>query len=199
MPAVFEERLEAVELAEVHWSTGTILALFFATTLVSAVFFGLGYSLGRGTEKPWANLGARPMAEPFHASATPQPAMPQMRAAEKPVRSGAGKSIAAAAIPAAAPVEKKVVEAASDAREVPAAATDAKRYMVQVGAIGNRKDAQRLVAELRKKGFRAAIYPGKHDKFLHVQIGPFSTLDPAQAMRHRVTGSGFHAILTQAS
>jgi cell division septation protein DedD len=71
--------------------------------------------------------------------------------------------------------------------------------MVQVGAIGNRKDAERLVAELRKKGFHAAIYPEKHDKFLHVQIGPFKDFAQAQSKRHQVMASGFHAILKSTS
>ena len=67
--------------------------------------------------------------------------------------------------------------------------------MVQVGAIGDRKDAERLVAELRKKGFHAGIYSAKNDKFLHVQIGPFKDAAQAQSKRHQVMASGFHAIL----
>ena len=71
--------------------------------------------------------------------------------------------------------------------------------MVQVGAIGNRKDAERLVAQLRKKGFYAGIYRGKHDKFLHVQIGPYKNEQQAQSMRHHLTASGYRAILKTAS
>ena len=71
--------------------------------------------------------------------------------------------------------------------------------MVQVGAIGNRKDAERLVAQLRKKGFYAGIYRGKHDKFLHVQIGPYKNEQQAQSMRHHLMASGYHAILKSAS
>jgi cell division septation protein DedD len=56
-----------------------------------------------------------------------------------------------------------------------------------------------MVAELRKKGFHAGIYPEKNDKFLHVQIGPFKDVAQAQSKRHQVMASGFHAILKSTS
>ena len=37
---------------EISLGTGTILAIFFALALVCAVFFGLGYSMGRKTAQP---------------------------------------------------------------------------------------------------------------------------------------------------
>ena len=46
MTALFEENLDLHDPVEVHWSASTILAIFFAASLISAVFFGLGYSFG---------------------------------------------------------------------------------------------------------------------------------------------------------
>jgi len=77
----------------------------------------------------------------------------------------------------------------------PAVDKSSAHIMVQVGAIGNRRDAERLVGQLRRKGLHAGIYPAKHDKFLHVQIGPFKDAAQAQRERHQVMASGFHAIL----
>jgi cell division septation protein DedD len=97
---------------------------------------------------------------------------------------------------AAPVVEKKTVPPPVPAHEnATLAAKSSSHIMVQVGAIGNRKDADRLVAELRKKGFHAGIYQMKNDKFLHVQIGPFKDAAQAQTKRHQVMASGFHAIL----
>ena len=46
MTALYEENFDLHDPVEVHWSAGTILAIFFAASLISAVFFGLGYSFG---------------------------------------------------------------------------------------------------------------------------------------------------------
>ena len=48
MTAIWEEKLDGLDASEVHWSTGTILTIFFAASLITAVFFGLGYTFGRG-------------------------------------------------------------------------------------------------------------------------------------------------------
>ena len=73
------------------------------------------------------------------------------------------------------------------------------RYMVQVGAVASRRDARTLVAELRKRGFQATIYPGKHDRYLHVQMGPYRSPEQANAVRHRVMAHGYRAVLKQSS
>ena len=46
MTALYEEDLDLYDPVEVHWNASTILAIFFAASLISAVFFGLGYSFG---------------------------------------------------------------------------------------------------------------------------------------------------------
>jgi hypothetical protein len=46
MATLFEEDFDVHDSVEVHWSSSTILAIFFAASLISAVFFGLGYSFG---------------------------------------------------------------------------------------------------------------------------------------------------------
>lgn len=219
MTALFDEDFDVQDPVEVHWSSSTILAIFFAASLVSAVFFGLGYSFGGvGTSKhsltfnsvPSNSSAAEPTVQvpeptPLAASNQPSPlakivddtytppgvtAPPSPMTAMQPI---AMKPVASAAVPIA---EKKIV-APPVARhdDAPAIARSNAHIMVQVGAIGDRKDAERLLAELRRKGFRAGIYAGKHDKFLHVQIGPFKDFAQAQSKRHQVMASGFHAIL----
>ena len=219
MPAVWEDNLEVLDAAEVNWGTSTILAIFFAASLVSAVFFGLGYSFGRGgTPK---TVGATAFSSPAAPVAQSTPDRSTLGTTDQYVshRDTAATVLAArrtgdsamsphaslpqaSAVPSAGPSDsaaKAVKSAAVMHANAVAMGGGVAHYMVQVGAIGDRKDAKALVSRLRQRGFHAGIYPGKHDKFLHVQIGPFATAEQAQTMRYHVTASGYHAILKHAS
>jgi DedD protein len=219
MPALWEENLEVLDAAEVNWGTSTILAIFFAASLVSAVFFGLGYSFGRsGTPK---TVGAMAFSNPAAPLAQSAPDRSTQRTTDQyvPHRDATATVLAssrtgdsatsphtplpqASAIPSSSPsdVAGKAGKPTAEAHAKTAAiGGGVVHYMVQVGAIGDRKDAKALVSRLGKRGFHAGIYPGKHDKFLHVQIGPFATAEQAQTMRYHVTASGYHAILKHAS
>lgn len=166
MPALCDDQLETTHTAEVHWSTGTILAVFFASSLISAVFFGLGYSFVRGGNTK-----------------------PAVASTEVPAVSQSSSHHAAGAFSQGAA-----------ARTDPTVTRDSGGYtMVQVEASANRKEAERLVVRLRKKGFRAGIYRGRHDRFLHIQVGPYKNEQEAQSARHRLIASGYHAILKTAS
>ncbi|MEO6828398.1 MAG: SPOR domain-containing protein [Acidobacteriaceae bacterium] len=204
MMALWEDQLEAPESAEVHWATSTILAIFFAASLVSAVFFGLGYSFGRGgISKPVVDASTvTPSAEPLAAHAADRNShrkgaavVPNLQTL--PANGGKHESTPAAHTNSALKVIHPVTATAHVRAVAPAGA--APHYMVQIGAIGDHKDANRLMAQLRKSGFHAGIYPSTHDKFLHVQIGPFGTEEQANTMRRRVMASGYRAILKHAS
>ncbi len=222
MTALCDQDLDLHDSVEVHWSTSTILAIFFAASLISAVFFGLGYSFGGfGAARHSVALTSAKTG-----SNTPQaaslPLLSQTASSAGGAAGAAANPIASAHSAAVAPPvhvaeshrasETRAVQSAAKPVDRPAKAASSvahaqaslsretgTRTMVQVGAIGDRRDAERLVLQLRKKGFHAAIYPGKHDKFLHVQIGPFTSPEQAQSMRHRVIDSGYHAILKSAS
>ena len=220
MTVLFEENFDVHDPVEVHWSSSTILAIFFATSLVSAVFFGLGYSFGgAGASKHALTFSSISANNTSAAESANQPSKPAPMAASNqpsPI-SNPGSNAAvhpAIAAPSTPPVTSHPVAMTPTARakapvietkSVPhapmhhqnatASARSSAHIMVQVGAIGDRKDADRLVAELREKGFHAGIYTQKSDKFLHVQIGPFKDVAQAQSKRHQVMASGFHAIL----
>lgn len=166
MPVLCDETTDVPNTTEVHWSTGTILTVFFASSLISAVFFGLGYSFSRGgNTKP-----------PVASTEVPTVSQSSSRHATGAFNQGAA------------------------ARTGPTVTRDSRGYtMVQVEASANRKEAERLVARLRKKGFRAGIYRGRHDRFLHIQVGPYKSEQEAQSARHRLIASGYHAILKTAS
>jgi DedD protein len=222
MATLWEERLEFPDSSEVHWSASTVMAVFMAASLVSAVFFGLGYSFGRGgTLKPALTQAVAPRPEilvPTPATSLVHRAVhPTLQAAssstpvvQHPILDGGPQREVAPLRPVVLPAkvhtdpsaavrkESHALGSASSKRKV-VQQSPVSHYMVQVGAVGDRKDARRLVSQLRQHGFRAAIYPAKHDKFLHVQIGPFANMQEAQAMRHHVLANGYRAILKHAS
>ncbi|HTU50801.1 MAG TPA: SPOR domain-containing protein [Acidobacteriaceae bacterium] len=219
MTALFEEKFDVHDPVEVHWSSSTILAIFFAASLVSAVFFGLGYSFGgAGTSKHSLTFNSSPASSSAAESAVQQAKPIPLTASNQPSpitnladNRNAHPTVAPPSTPPAAlrpiamtpvahatpPVAEKKSMPPPIARhdEAPPVAKTSGHIMVQVGAIGDRKDAERLVAELRQKGFHAGIYTAKNDKFLHVQIGPFKDAAQAESKRHQVMASGFHAIL----
>jgi cell division protein FtsN len=223
MTTLYEENLDLYDPVEVHWNASTILAIFFAASLISAVFFGLGYSFGGAdiSKHSAAVTPADTSSNPTGLVALQTPSNHTTAFSKAAVIAKAttnGNANPADSARSMTPVETRQVVATSASQlstpivERPAtpassavhenAASSGKssaRIMVQVGAIGDRKDAERLVAQLREKGFHAGIYSEKHDKFLHVQIGPFKDAQQAQSKRHQVMVSGFHAILKSAS
>jgi cell division septation protein DedD len=179
-----EQPFQMQDAAEVNWSGKTVMAVFLAITLVSAVFFGLGYSFGRGLSIVGAPaLAAMPIASEGAAAASTAPAAVHRAALRAATATQNHAMQPAPAHHAPAPARSPHVQAT------------AMHYMVQVGVVTQRKDAQRLQAALAHRGYHAGIYATNRGRLLHVQIGPLSSLAQAQTVRHRVQASGFHAIL----
>lgn len=68
--------------------------------------------------------------------------------------------------------------------------------MVQVAAVSKQEDADILVNALRKKQYPVFVVPSvPGDSLFHVQVGPFSDSKDAEAMRSRLAGDGYNAIV----
>ena len=67
------------------------------------------------------------------------------------------------------------------------------RWLVQVGAFGQKVNAQRLVTKLRAAGFEAAIGPvASADGTLYgVRVGPVRSPDEAAALARRLAAAGY--------
>ncbi len=180
-----EQSFDLPDAAEMHWSGKTVMAVFLSITLVSAVFFGLGYSFGRGIS----------IIGPPATAAIPAPSgaiAPAAAPATHHValhRAAVSRQLKEAA-PAPAPAGRS-----SSAISSPRIQAAPAHYMVQVATVTQRKDAERLQAALAHHGYHAGIYPSNHGKKLHVAIGPLPNAGQAQTLRHRVQASGFHATL----
>jgi cell division septation protein DedD len=69
-------------------------------------------------------------------------------------------------------------------------------YYVQVAAVSKQEDADALVDALKKKQYPAFVASAPTtDKLFRVQVGPFSDIKEAEAMRTRLTGDGYNPIL----
>jgi cell division septation protein DedD len=185
-----------------------MLTLFFGLVALCGVFFGLGFSLGRGSVRSLATNDASQTASgpALRASAmksggTQNPTSVDMtyyKAVEN-------KDSAAQAAPAAAQPKDESAKseapksdnnaARSDAPD-PMTATAGPGYFVQVAAVSKQDDAQALVDALKKKqyaAFTASTSPS--DKLFHVQVGPFSDLKEAEATKAKLVSDGYNPIL----
>jgi cell division septation protein DedD len=70
-------------------------------------------------------------------------------------------------------------------------------FVVQIAAVSREEDAAALAGALRKKSYSVFVVnnPAVHDKLYHVQVGPFATLQDAEAMKIRLTGEGYNPIV----
>ena len=198
---------------EITLGTGKLLALFFGLVVVCAVFFALGYTLGRKSEpvvaaagslvpvpsgnttKP-AGAGSTSTPMTFYKAVEQQSASPQLT----PASSVAGTSQAApgqtAEGDAPAASSKPAEEAQNSGLPDPMAAVPGGNYFVQVAAVTKQEDADSLVDALKKKTYPAFVAASSaSDKLFRVQVGPFPDVKDAESMRARLISDGYNPIL----
>jgi cell division septation protein DedD len=200
---------------EITLGTGRMLAIFFAFVLVCAVFFAIGFSLGRRTTTAVAGIsqngtGATPAAivRPSAAKndATQNTPQSQSQSSDFSFYKAVGEKNANTALPAQGSTAQTANPSASAiTAEAPAsAATTAPTpsslpvgaYYVQVAAVTRQEDANALVEALRKKQYPAfTADTTSNDRFYRVQIGPYAELKDAEAMRVRLVGDGYNPIV----
>ncbi|HUI84842.1 MAG TPA: SPOR domain-containing protein [Candidatus Binatia bacterium] len=69
--------------------------------------------------------------------------------------------------------------------------------VVQIAALSREDDAVALAGALRKKNYNVFVVnnPVTNDRLYHVQVGPFSTLTDAEAMKARLVAEGYNPII----
>jgi DedD protein len=70
-------------------------------------------------------------------------------------------------------------------------------YVVQIAAVTHEEDAAALAGALRKKSYAASVVnnPAGKDKLFHVVLGPYATLQDAEAMKAKLQGEGYNPIV----
>jgi DedD protein len=195
---------------EITLGTGKLLVLFFGLVGICALFFALGYSLGRKSEPALAAASAAvpqttrgtskassgPATAPpmtFYKSVEQKDANPQLTPAadgKTDTTTGPASSSPASTAPSTSP-QTPPATASDPATTLPTAG-----YFVQVAAVSKQDDADSLVDALKKKQYPAFVAdPVTTDKLFRVQLGPFSDIKDAEAMRARLTADGYSPIL----
>lgn len=191
---------------EITLGTGKLLVMFFGLVAVCAVFFALGYSLGRKSEPSvtLANTVAAPQqsSNTNKASGASAPAMTfyknveQKDASPDLTPSAATKSDGNSASPAAAmPANPDSTQAPQNTAVDPSTSLPMSGYFVQVAAVSKPEDAAALVEALKKKEYPAFVVPTSADKLFRVQLGPYSDIRDAEGMRTKLVGDGYSPIL----
>ena len=188
---------------EITLGTGKLLFLFFGLVGICAMFFALGYSLGRKSEPAItsASAAASPQLVPGTTKASSgSPASPSMSFYKSVEQKDANAELtpAADAKPdtAAAPADAAVTSAPAANAPDPTFTLPTSAYLVQVAAVSKQEDGDALVDALKKKQYPAFIaVPIPADKLYHVQVGPFSDIKDAEAMRARLIADGYSPIL----
>ena len=182
---------------EITLGTGKMLALFFGLVALCAVFFGVGFSLGRSSVRmtspdlpaanPATSASLRPSAVKTVSTAAPADMTFYKAVQSKDDNPQPTSPDASTAAPDAAPAP---IPAATDPAAPPLNA-----YYVQVAAVTKAEDAEALVDALKKKQYPAFSTATPTDKLIHVQVGPYADIKEAEAMRARLVSDGYNPIL----
>lgn len=65
--------------------------------------------------------------------------------------------------------------------------------MVQIVALSHKEDADAMVTALKRHGYDVSISQDPHDTLLHLEVGPFTNKNDAEAMRQRLLVDGYNA------
>jgi DedD protein len=212
------EEEEEGKASEITLSTASLLGIFFGLVLICGVFFGFGYSMGRGNSSAAqaAGLGNAPASKandsgdtaaaknppvvpsaeqqdetPASVKAAPAPAVQQDAHEDKADKSPAKPVAVAISKPSAAQQQAAYVPPA----DAPPSATG--QPMVQIAAVARREDADVLVSALRQRGYGVVVRNEPQDKLLHVQVGPFANRVQAAAIKEKLLSDGYNAIIKQ--
>jgi DedD protein len=187
---------------EITLGTAKLLGLFFGLVAVCAVFFALGYTLGRKSEVGLAATGGVTAPQTLSNASKPASSPPsQPMTFYKSVEQKDANSL-----PSADTTANSGAQTASDSSSSapssntslpdPMSALPGASYFVQVAAVSKQEDAEALVDALKKKQYPAFIAAtSSADKLFHVQVGPFSDGKEAEGMRTRLINDGYSPIL----
>jgi len=191
MTPISSSRVDDANDTEITLGTGKMLGIFFGLVILCAVFFGMGFSMGRNSVRsapellpsPSTSSGNRPSASAGKPSEQPQTSTsteskPSQQTTPDSSANNSGQ-------PATTP----------DQSATPGAVPPGAGYFVQVAAVSKQEDAEALVESLKGRQYSAFIVNPSPDKFFHVQVGPFSDIKDAENIRAKLVSDGYNPIL----
>lgn len=194
--------MAASQDTEITLGTGRMLVLFFGLVGICALFFGLGYSLGKSasgkpiaaSEQQPARMEAKPAAKanspakPSAGDLTFYQAVKQSDTETQPARGSSSADNSDTPLAAAT--------AAGVAPQPLVGTIDSSSYVVQVAAVSKKDDAEALLSALKRKSYAVFIASNEpRDRLFHVQVGPFGNVKDAEAARAKLVADGYNPIL----
>jgi len=221
-----EEELEHVQGerdTEITLGSGMLLAIGGGLILLCGICFGLGYSVGHRSSARSAAASALPSSTATTPAQSVGSASKPMAAGQAtvqrqsqttvgvPADSGGNEGHGSETAPVAAnesgsstqPQVRPALSAqmsgtpASLPMQVQPALSQPSGLMVQIAAVSRSEDAEVLLNALRRRGYAVAVRREVADSLLHVQIGPFTNRNDANAMRQKLLNDGYNAIVQQ--
>jgi cell division septation protein DedD len=202
---MFGSRTDDLQDTEITLTTGKLLGIFFGLVVICSAFFTLGYVVGHansGIEKttdivnPAPSTGT-PSGKPSATNRTNTDSVPVSSPTPPPpaVVPAIQPQTTASSTPAAKPTVSAYTPASAPDVKPAGGGTYTGTYTVQVAAVSKQEDAQSLVSALQKKQYPVFVANLPGDSLFHVQVGPFSDPKEAEAMRARLAGEGYDAIV----
>ena len=186
---------------EITLGTGKLLVLFFGLVAVCALFFAMGYSLGRKSEPAvtTASAAGSPQASPntSKSSSGSNGSNPQMSFYKSVEQKSATPDLTPStdAKAGTAPPNPNTSTAATNGVD-PSTTIPTSGYFVQVAAVSKQEDAGSLVDALKKKDYSAFVASNSAtDKLFRVQVGPFPDIKDAESVRAKLVSDGYSPIL----
>lgn len=201
--------------AEITLGTGKLLGIFFGLAALCAVFFTMGYMLGRSSAAGAKTdvIGSAPSGNTANKPSAANNKGPDA-SAQNCVPGSANCPATASTAPDAtngqpsttntqpqAPTSTDSVPTATTANTSTAPANPEVKnvssgsFIVQVAAVSKQEDAELLVAALRKKQYPVFLSAGGGDAYFRVQVGPFTDMKEAEATRARLANEGYNPII----
>jgi DedD protein len=196
--------MAASQDTEITLGTGRVLGLFFGLVVLCAVFFGMGFSLGKNSTKAQTDdfpvsvpVAGKDGKRPSAVSAPAESKQSQDMTFYKSVGQKSADSELSSTANAGAPTEAGSPQGDPEGKtaDATASATPLNGYYVQVAAVSKQEDADALVDALKKKQYPAQATQTGSDKLFHVQVGPFTAIKDAEAMRTQLLSDGYNPIL----
>ena len=178
---------------EITLGTGKMLALFFGLVILCAVFFGMGFTMGKNSVRSAPELLPSPSTTARTSiagrTATATATAPQTQTAEQPQATAPAANDANST----APAPNTQTSSQNQPPNIPTEPGQA--FYVQVAAVSKQEDADALVEALKGHQYSAFIASQSSDKLFHVQVGPFTDIKQAEDIRAKLVGDGYSPIL----
>jgi cell division septation protein DedD len=183
-------------ITEQSWKGHTFTLLVFAGIVVlSSIFFMLGMLVGKAQGQKLAS--AAPAAAAAKADA--KPATKEEDKTDFTFYDSVKKEQPAALTAAPPKLEPAPAPSKSEpALEQLPPASKAAKVLYQIGALRKSGDAERLLSDVKKKGFKAFILSPSADgsnPFYRVQVGPFKDPIEAEKAKKNLEAAGFKPML----